>query len=320
MNTSHKLQNRGYNSRESNEDAPYKRMKLNTRSASPRPFNPSDGKNNRNGDYFNGQDRRNPESWNHPKNNWRNEAHPMNRGEKSFGNGKKSSWANTGDPWGSAEVNNSGEKSFGNGKNNWGNTGGAWDSAEANNSGEKSFGNGKNSWGNSADTWSSAEVKDNEKGWGKQDKTSGILDKPRNNGGRNWGNYEQREKRLPQKEAHQQYDGRSRKDDGIFQQEREDGQKKFENSNGKLQRDNGRHHNGASTSPQNRYQHRESGQEKTSVAKKIRYDFPQQILIEYSFLSSPHKCIKPDSISKLINPQSRKEDLDEVMATISSSN
>ena len=262
MNPPQKFPNRAYNNRESNVDAPYKRMNLNTRSASPRPFNSSDGKSNFNSESFNTQDRRTPESWNHSSTAWPKEASPKNSSEKAVGNGE-GKWRNSGDPWGSGEVTKT------------------------------------------------------DKDW---DKPIGMRDKSGNNGGKNWGNQEPRERGFRQKEGHQQYDERIRKDKGFFQQKHDDAHEKNRKTCGIVQSENGRHQNGRSRSPQNRYQRREECKDKTSIAKKTRYDFPPQILIEYSFLDSPHKCIKPDNISKLINPQSGKEDLDEAMTTISSSN
>lgn len=54
--------------------------------------------------------------------------------------------------------------------------------------------------------------------------------------------------------------------------------------------------------------------------KKIRCEFPEQILYEYRFLSSPRRSSQSDSIGKLLNSKSSKEELDEVLATIATDN
>jgi hypothetical protein len=57
---------------------------------------------------------------------------------------------------------------------------------------------------------------------------------------------------------------------------------------------------------------------KKNSHKKIRCDFPEQLLYEYGFLASPQRIQKSDTVFKLVDPNSGKNEVDEVLASIAS--
>ena len=52
--------------------------------------------------------------------------------------------------------------------------------------------------------------------------------------------------------------------------------------------------------------------------KKIRNDFPEELLYEYGFLASRSRNSTSESVFKLINPNSGKDEIDDLITTIAS--